>query len=127
MTSADVIPALRYRDARAAIEFLTGVLGFEAGEVTEDEEGRVAHAELRFGSGMVMLGSAGAGDDRFDRSIGASTVYVILEDAAGHHERARDGGAEIVRPLAETPYGSQEYTLRDPEGNLWCFGTYRPG
>jgi uncharacterized glyoxalase superfamily protein PhnB len=40
--------------------------------------------------------------------------------------RARDAGAAIERELTETDYGSHEYTARDPEGNLWSFGTYRP-
>lgn len=38
----------------------------------------------------------------------------------------RDLGAEIVRPLADTPYGYREYTARDLVGNLWSFGAYRP-
>lgn len=35
-------------------------------------------------------------------------------------------GAQIVRPLTDEAYGSREYSARDPEGNLWSFGTYRP-
>ena len=35
-------------------------------------------------------------------------------------------GAEIVMDLHDTDYGSREYMVRDPEGNLWSFGTYRP-
>jgi hypothetical protein len=26
----------------------------------------------------------------------------------------------------DTDYGSRDFTVRDPEGNLWAFGTYRP-
>ena len=33
---------------------------------------------------------------------------------------------EIIRELADTPYGSREYSVRDVEGNLWSFGTYYP-
>jgi uncharacterized glyoxalase superfamily protein PhnB len=43
-----------------------------------------------------------------------------------HFERARDAGAEIVRGLEDEDYGSRGYTARDPEGNLWTIGTYRP-
>jgi uncharacterized glyoxalase superfamily protein PhnB len=27
--------------------------------------------------------------------------------------------------LHDTDYGSHTFTTRDPEGNLWTFGTYR--
>jgi uncharacterized glyoxalase superfamily protein PhnB len=53
-------------------------------------------------------------------------VYVIVDDIDEHYERARNAGAEIVRPLADTDYGSREYMARDPEGNIWSVGTYRP-
>ena len=44
-----------------------------------------------------------------------------------HYQRAKAAGAEIVRELQDTSYGSREYAVRDPEGFLWSFGTYRPG
>ena len=28
--------------------------------------------------------------------------------------------------LTDTDYGSRDFSVRDPEGNLWSFGTYRP-
>jgi uncharacterized glyoxalase superfamily protein PhnB len=34
-------------------------------------------------------------------------------------------GTDVVRPLEDTDYGSHTFTTRDPEGNLWTFGTYR--
>lgn len=54
-------------------------------------------------------------------------VYVIVDDGIdSHYERAHAAGAEIVRELHDTDYGSRNYVARDPEGNLWSFGTYRP-
>jgi hypothetical protein len=51
-------------------------------------------------------------------------VYVIVgEEIDGHYERARAAGAEIVRELHDTDYGSRDYMARDSEGNLWSFGT----
>ena len=121
-----IIPTLRYRDARAAIDFLTGAFGFETDELFEATTGRVVHAELGFGPGTIMVGSAGAGDERFDQAVGTSSIYVVVDDVDAHHERARAAGAKIERELTDTDYGSREYTARDPEGNLWSFGTYRP-
>jgi uncharacterized glyoxalase superfamily protein PhnB len=34
--------------------------------------------------------------------------------------------AEVALPLTDTDCGSRDFTLRDPEGNPWAFGTYRP-
>lgn len=98
--------------------------------VHEGPDGGIAHAELRFGDGMIMLGPSGPNEFglRTPRELGAVSqgVYVIVDDIAGSYERARAAGAEILRELADTDYGSQEFMARDPEGNIWSFGTYRP-
>lgn len=121
-------PSLRYADAEAAIEWLERTLGFERGEVHRDEEGRVAHAELRLGSGVVMLGTAGVGREPFrGLPAGGALVYVAIDDVDALYGRVRDTGADVALELMDTDYGSRDFTVRDPEGNLWAFGTYRPG
>lgn len=125
------IAFMNYEDARAALNWLEQSFGFERSAVHEGPDGTIAHAELRFGDGMIMLGSAGRNDLglRTARELGAVNqgVYVILDDGIdAHFERARAAGAEIVRALHDTDYGSRDYVARDPEGNLWSFGTYRP-
>jgi len=54
-TKATVIPCLRYRDAPAAIEWLCRAFGFEKHLVVPNQDGTIAHAQLSFGAGMVML------------------------------------------------------------------------
>jgi uncharacterized glyoxalase superfamily protein PhnB len=122
----NIYPTLKYKDARAAIDFLEKAFGFERHAVYDGENGGVAHAELRFGSEMVMLGSRGEGDEQFNRSEGSSSVYLVVDDPDAQDERAKEAGAEIVRGLRDEDYGSRGFTARDPEGNLWSFGTYRP-
>jgi uncharacterized glyoxalase superfamily protein PhnB len=122
MTS--VIPSLRYRDAPRAIEFLTQAFGFEARMVVDGEEGTIAHAELVYGDGMVMLGTDRG--DQYGSHAGHGWQYVVVEDADAHFARAKAAGAEIVRELEDQEYGSRDYSARDFEGNLWSFGTYRP-
>jgi len=123
-----VIPALQYDDAPAAIEFLTAAFGFEAVSVHEGPDGTIAHAELRSGTGMVMLGSRpnAREEERIHQPAGGSSIYVIVDDADAHFERATKAAATITRPIRDTEYGSREYTAEDLEGNLWSFGTYRP-
>jgi uncharacterized glyoxalase superfamily protein PhnB len=128
--SVNIIPALRYRDADAGVEFLRSAFGAEEQEVHRDERGVIRHAELRLNGGLVMVGQA-AEEGWLGGEPGrplASTVslYVVVEDPDAHHERAAAAGATVVRPLEDTEYGSREYSVRDPEGNLWSFGTYDP-
>ena len=59
---AVIIPALRYRDAAAAIDWLCRAFGFERHLVVPGENGGIAHAQLTFGNGMIMLGSGQGGD-----------------------------------------------------------------
>lgn len=120
-------PIVPYSDAETAMAWLERTLGFERREDIRDDGGSVVHAELALGSAIVMLGTAGVGREPFrDVPAGGSLIYLALEDVDALYERAREGGAEIVLEINETDYGSREFTVRDPEGNLWSFGTYRP-
>lgn len=125
-----IFPALRYREARAMIDWLGEAFGFERHVVYDGPDGTVAHAQLALGSAMIMLGSAR--DDEFAAMVGepggksGQTIYVAVEDIDAHFERARAAGATIEAGLTDQEYGSRDYICRDPEGFLWCFGTYWP-
>ena len=123
----NIFPALRYRNGAAAVEWLGKVFGFEKHMVVPGPQGNVAHAEMKLGSGMIMLGSGQHGSASDPWNEVQQGVYVQVEDVDGHYARARAAGAEIVRPLQDTDYGSREFSVRDPEGHLWSFGTYLPG
>jgi uncharacterized glyoxalase superfamily protein PhnB len=120
---ATIIPTFRYDDPRAAITFLRDAFGFEEHEVYE-QDGAVAHAELKLGDSYIMLGAQRDTDDGL--AYGGSTTYVVIDDPDAHHARAVAAGAEIVRPLTDQDYGSREYAAKDPGGNVWSFGTYLP-
>ncbi|MER7575885.1 DUF4440 domain-containing protein [Streptomyces sp. NPDC126514] len=128
-TAATVWPCLTYRDARGAIAFLTEAFGFRetAVHTREDDPSIVEHAELRgpLGGG-VMLGTTAKDDSAWGRRVpGNDAVYVVCDDPDALFDRAVAAGAEIVRGLVDEDYGSRGFTARDPEGNLWSFGTYR--
>ena len=130
MADPTIFPALRYRDPAAALDFLTNAFGFEEVSVHRSEDGAIQHAELRLGAGMIMLGPQ-RGDDWMggkppDALASTLSVYAVVADPDAHHARARGAGAEVVRELTDEDYGSREYSARDPEGNLWSFGTYDP-
>ncbi|HEY1967055.1 MAG TPA: VOC family protein [Pseudonocardia sp.] len=119
-----VHPTLRYDDAPAAIEFLTGTLGLTAGEVYHDERGQVVHAELGWGDGIVMVGARGEEPGPFD--TGRAVIYLVTDEPDALHARVVAAGGTIARELADLDYGSRDFAVRDPEGNIWSFGTYRP-
>ena len=58
---------MRYHDAAAAIEWLCEAFGFVRHLVVPGEGGIIAHAQLRFGNSMIMLGSAR--DDEFGKLV----------------------------------------------------------
>lgn len=129
-----IIPTLRYDDAPAAIEFLVAAFGFEA--TVEHRAGDIVmHAQLTWGDGMVMLGSTDRGDDdEFGRlvttvaeaGLPTSSPYVIVEDVHGIADRARAAGGEVVMEPEDQDHGGVACAVRDPEGNLWNFGSYDP-
>ncbi len=109
------------------------MLGFERHAIFEGPDGTIGHAELTLNGGMVMLGSQK--DDEYGRTLkspkelgGFETCsrYVIVQDADAAYKRAQAAGAEIIRPIDETHYGSREFGVRDPEGHRWSVGTYDP-
>jgi uncharacterized glyoxalase superfamily protein PhnB len=120
-------PQLLYRDPDAAMKWLEQTLGFERRAEHRDDDGNVVHAELTLGDATVMLATAAVGREPF-RSLpaGGTLVYCAVDEVDSLYERAREAGGDIALELTGTDYGSRDFTVRDPEGNLWAFGTYRP-
>ena len=132
-TKATVIPGLRYRDAPAAIEWLCETFGFEKQLVVPDEQGGIAHAQLSFGNGMIMLGSVRESEfgnlmKQPDEIGGAETQspYLIVADADAVYAKAKAAGAKIVIEIKDEDYGGRGFSCRDLEGHLWNLGTYDP-
>jgi uncharacterized glyoxalase superfamily protein PhnB len=130
-----VIPCLSYRDAPAAIAWLCTVFGFEKQLVVPGDNDTIAHAQLSFGNGMVMLGSANRPGSEFDKLIkqpddiaGAQTqtIYVVVPDADAVYARVRRAEAEIIIDIKDVDSGGRGFTCRDLERHVWSFGTYDP-
>jgi uncharacterized glyoxalase superfamily protein PhnB len=126
-----VWPILHYRDTQAARRFLVDVLGFEEAVAATNERNEIMHAEMRWptGGGLVF-GSTSHTDGVHGRmKAGSSAIYIATDDVDAVHRRTRAAGAEVVQPPTTTTFGSGAeayvFTVRDPEGNLWTFGTYR--
>jgi uncharacterized glyoxalase superfamily protein PhnB len=137
-TRSTVIPALRYRDALAAIDWLIQAFGFERQAVyLAPDNITVMHAQLTFGNGMVMLGSIPKPEEStpYHKLViqpdeiglrGTQGSCLIVDDADAVYATAKAAKAEIVLDIADMPYGGRAFACRDPEGHLWSIGTYDP-
>jgi uncharacterized glyoxalase superfamily protein PhnB len=124
-----IFPILRYNDARVAIKSLCATFGFIELFSVPESGSSVRHAQLRLGTNVIMLGSVRPDDGMASpEALGVATqaLYVYVEDVDAHYQRARAAGAQIVSMPEDTDFGSREYHVRDVEGHLWAFGTFRP-
>jgi uncharacterized glyoxalase superfamily protein PhnB len=130
MSTPNIFPAVRYRDADAALAWLSEAFGAEKREVYRDQHGRIQHAEVKLGDGLIMFGSYNEhgflGGGPPNPRAGTISLYIAVDDPDAVHARAAKAGAQVVRELTDTDYGSREFSVRDPEGNLWSFGSYNP-
>jgi uncharacterized glyoxalase superfamily protein PhnB len=120
------VPIVPYTDPRAAISWLEKAFDATPTLVVPPEPDQpLVHAEVAVGTGVVMLADAERSDSPFALA-GPVVLYVVVDDPDGLHARAEAAGAEIIMPLTDQDYGSREFAARDPYGNVWSFGTYRP-
>jgi uncharacterized glyoxalase superfamily protein PhnB len=134
-TKTTVIPYLGYRNAPAAIDWLCQTFGFERQLVVPNDDGTIAHAQLSFGNGMIMLGSFLENEAGFGRymkhpdQIGGfetQSAYVVVSDADALYQRVKAAGARILIEINDEDYGGRGFSCSDLEGHLWSFGTYDP-
>lgn len=124
-----IYPTFRYRDPAALLSWLCDTVGFTV-HSRHPADGPVQHAELAFGSSMIMIGAVR--DDAHGARVGGpgqdggKALYIAVEDVEALHARVVASGVVIEEGLTDRDYGSREFACRDPEGNLWCFGTYWP-
>lgn len=124
-----VWPCLAFTDARGTADFLARAFGFEltAMYARENDPSVIEHAEMRWPEGGgIMFGTVNKGGGLPERRTpGTESIYVVCADPDALYERAVAAGAETVAGLKDEDYGSRGFTVADPEGNYWSFGTYR--
>lgn len=118
-----LMPAIFYRDPRAALKWLAEAFGFEVFMLIEDGDGVLVHSEMRYGDSAVTIGSEWSGDHQSPVSLGGrntqTTHISIAADVDAHCEHARRAGAEIIEEPQTQFYGDRTYRCRDPEGHIW--------
>jgi uncharacterized glyoxalase superfamily protein PhnB len=117
-------PVVHFRDLGAGARFLVDAFGFVEHQAHKDDTGTVQYVELSLDGAPLGLGPFTAGSI-FD--TGPAVVYISLDDVDAMHDRAVAAGAEILMAPTDQDYGSRDFVAKDPEGNVWCFGTFQPG
>lgn len=124
-----IYPTLRCQNVNTMILWLRDVLGFRE-HFVHRQNGIVEHAQLAFGSSILMLGQSR--EDDYDKMVGdvgarrTDALYVAVDDPDALFARVKNAGAKIEMELRDADYGNREFACRDPEGNLWSFGSYWP-
>ncbi len=124
-----IFPAVRYADADAALAFLTAALGAQERQVYRDGSGAIHHGEIEIEGSVIFIGQFRKAPPRgapAPPEQSPMSLYLVVGDPDAHHARAVAAGATVTRELVDTDYGSREYSVVDPEGNGWSFGTYDP-
>jgi uncharacterized glyoxalase superfamily protein PhnB len=118
--------ALAYKDPMAALAWLEKAFGFDTSLLITDGDGKLAHSEMSFGDGYIMVGSEWAENIKAPVSVdGANTqtIHVQLTDGIDAHcQRARSAGATILQEPEDQFYGDRTYRALDLEGHIWTFG-----
>jgi PhnB protein len=122
-----VIPYLCVDGASAAIEFYVKVFGATERMRMPGPDGKVGHAELEIGDGLIMLA-----DEHPDigvlspRTIGGTpvTISIYVDDVDAVFERAVNEGATALRAVENQFYGDRSGQLEDPFGHKWSVATH---
>ena len=127
MTSVitQTIPVLFYSDVKRALNWLEDKYGFQITTIFEDNQGHIAHAEMRLGEARIMVGPANITDwAKSPASMGGNNsqqTYIYVGDVDSHFERANEQSAQIISQPEEQFNGDKTYQTVDLDGHRWIF------
>lgn len=118
-----------YRDPDAGIRFIREVLGFDELVLVHGPDGKIVHSEYRWPEGGIVQVAEWDEANPFLSPPGKFGLYVVTQDPHAVWERCQAAGVEVLRPPEEPHYdpGGMGFSIRDPEGNAWSFGSYAGG
>ena len=109
-----ITPYFFVKDAESFVEFLVNAFG--AIEVLRSlrPDGRIANAQVRVGTSMVMTSEA---DGCYPPM--SSAFYLYVENADQSMSQAIAAGALLEMEASDMPYGDRQGGVKDPHGNIW--------
>jgi uncharacterized glyoxalase superfamily protein PhnB len=122
-----LFPYLVVRDCPAAIEFYKRVFGAEENMRLAEPDGRIGHAELKFGAAMVMFAEERPEHGIHSPLIAGGTGSMLHLHVANVDEmtaRAAAAGAKVIAEPKTQFYGERSAKIQDPFGHVWMLGQH---
>ncbi len=125
-----VTAQLTLRDAAKAIDFYKKAFGAQEVFRMASPDGRIAHAELKFGDSIVFLNDEFPempGGSRSPETLGGSTggINLYVEDVDSLFRRTIEAGATQLMPVADMFWGDRFGAIIDPYGHRWSIMTHK--
>ncbi len=114
-----VTPFLNIKGAAEAIEFYKKAFGAEEKSKAFGPDGKVMHAELRFGNALVMFAESMMNPPT------QSSIHLYVDDADAMWKRATAAGCKVEMPIADQFWGDRYGVLSDKFGNRWSIATHK--
>jgi catechol 2,3-dioxygenase-like lactoylglutathione lyase family enzyme len=112
-------PQILVSDMQRAVAFYTGTLGFRV--VFLYGEPPFYGLVERDGAGLNLRHVDDPARYRAPESEQVLAANIPAEGVKALFLGLERGGADFAQRLKEQPWGTQDFVLRDPDGNLLCF------
>jgi uncharacterized glyoxalase superfamily protein PhnB len=120
-------PAMVVKDARKVIAFYERAFGAKSADVMAGPDGKVMHAEIRFGDSVLMLGEENPAWPQFKsaETMGGSPIsmHMYVPDVDATFKQAVAAGAKVEMPVEDAFWGDRYGKVRDPFGYVWGIAT----
>lgn len=119
-----ITPALTLDNAAQAIEWYKKALGAEELSRSEGPDGKIMHAEVRFGNSRVMVNDVMMGQ-KGPQAFGGSpaSLWLYVDNSDELFNRAVAAGATVQVPLGDQFWGDRGGAVSDPAGYTWWIAT----
>lgn len=114
-----VTPYLVVVGADKLVTFLEQAFGGQCVERHKGPNGSTAHAEVKVGDSVVMLGEA----SERAKAV-ATTLYHYVTNVDETYRRPVQAGATVLTEPVDMFYGDRSGAVIDPCGNFWWIATH---
>jgi PhnB protein len=124
---ASVTPYLIVRDAARALEFYKKAFGAIELMRFSGPDGRIGHAEIKIGEGVVMLADESPEmGHKGPQTLGGTPVSLMfyVADVDARFAKALAAGGVVKNALKDQFYGDRSGTITDPFGHVWTIATH---
>jgi uncharacterized glyoxalase superfamily protein PhnB len=115
-----ITPYLLVQQVPLLIDFLKQAFQAQETERITAPDGTIAHAEVKIGDSVVMMGEA-----RGEWTPAPGTLYLYVNDTDAVYKKALQAGATSTMEPVDQFYGDRSAGVKDPSGNQWWIATHK--